>query len=109
MTRLVKRSATTSYDRARPPKRRKTAGSGVGTPVDLTQDPPKEESEELGASDQSTQVEEKQWLANRILDERGKGNRKHYLVAWEPVDGRTFKPTWVGRAQRTGCKLLTQS
>ena len=99
MTRSVKRSATTSHDRARPLKWRRTAGGGEGVLIDLTRDSHKEDKgAESGASTQSTQEEEKQWPANRILDERVKGTRKQYLVEWEPDPntGFTYEPTWVG-------------
>ena len=109
MTRSVKRSVTTSSDRARPPKRRKTAGVGAGKTIDVVSDllegkaEAKGEAEEVGASEQSTQEDEVQWPANRILDERVRGTRKQYLVEWEPnpVDGSTYNSTWVGRARRT--------
>ena len=115
MTRLVKRSATISHDRARPPKRRKTAGVGAGITIEVLPDllggKAEAEAEEAGGSEQSTQENEIQWPANRILDERVRGTRKQYLVQWEPnpVDGSTYDSTWVGRARRMSWMLLTRS
>jgi len=47
--------------------------------------------------------EEGVWPAVAILDQRGSGDRKEYLLEWEPhpETGEVFEPTWVRDSTNT--------